>query len=87
MGGGMEYYEISNNGTPQGGIMAITPQMGNMPAAWTPYFMVADVDASATKAKELGGRTFMGPQDIPTVGRFVVIGDPQGAVFDLFKPT
>jgi predicted enzyme related to lactoylglutathione lyase len=82
---GMEYTEFSNKGTPQGGIMAITPQMGNMPAAWTPYFMVGDVDATASKVKELGGRLYMGPADIPKVGRFAVVGDPQGAPFAIFK--
>lgn len=81
----MEYTEISNNGAQQGGIMPITPQMGNMPPAWTPYFMVNDVDATASKAKELGGRVYMGPSDLPKVGRFAVVGDPQGAAFAIFK--
>ena len=82
--GAMQYYEISNKGTQQGGIMAITPQMGNMPPAWTPYFMVNDVDATAAKVKELGGRVYMGPQDLPKIGRFAVVADPQGAMFDIF---
>jgi predicted enzyme related to lactoylglutathione lyase len=82
---GMEYTELANNGKQQGGILPITPQMGNMPTAWTPYFAVTDVDATAAKAKELGGRVYMGPTDIPKVGRFAVIGDPQGATFDIFK--
>ena len=84
-GGGMEYTEIANAGTPQAGIMPITPQMGNMPPAWTPYFMVTDVDASASKVKELGGQVYMGPADIPNVGRFAVVADPQGAAFAIFK--
>lgn len=82
---GMEYTELANNGKQQGGILPITPQMGNMPTAWTPYFAVTDVDATAAKAKELGGRVYMGPQDLPKVGRFAVLGDPQGAMFDIFK--
>ena len=65
--------------------MPITPQMGDMPPAWTPYFMVTDVDASASKAKELGGQVYMGPMDIPNVGRFAVVTDPQGAAFAIFK--
>ena len=82
---GMEYIELANNGTQQGGILPITPQMGNMPTAWTPYFAVNDVDATAAKVKELGGRVYMGPQDLPKVGRFAVVADPQGAMFDIFK--
>jgi len=82
---GMEYIELANKGQQQGGILPITPQMGNMPTAWTPYFMVTDVDATAAKVKELGGRVYMGPQDLPKVGRFAVVADPQGAMFDIFK--
>ena len=55
------------------------------PTAWTPYFMVSDVDATAAKVKELGGRVYMGPQDLPKIGRFAVVADPQGAMFDIFK--
>jgi hypothetical protein len=82
---GMEYIELANDGQQQGGILPITPQMGNMPTAWTPYFMVSNVDATAAKVKELGGRVYMGPQDLPKVGRFAVVADPQGAMFDIFK--
>jgi predicted enzyme related to lactoylglutathione lyase len=29
----------------------------------------------------------MGPQDVPDVGRFVMLRDPQGAVFYVFQLT
>lgn len=83
--GAMEYTELANNGTQMGGIMPISPQMGDMPPVWTPYFMTSDVDATASKAKELGARIHMGPTDIPNVGRFAVVGDPQGGTFNIFK--
>jgi predicted enzyme related to lactoylglutathione lyase len=38
------------------------------------------VDATAAKAEELGGKILMPPTDIPNVGRFSVLQDPQGAV-------
>jgi predicted enzyme related to lactoylglutathione lyase len=41
---------------------------------------VNDVDKVAKDAQQLGGKILVGPQDIPTVGRFCVIQDPQGAV-------
>ena len=50
-----------------------------------PYFQVAGADASAAKAKELGGRIMVPPQDIPNTGRFAIVSDPQGAVFAIFK--
>jgi len=83
--GGGEYHEMSNGSQPQGGIMALRPEMGDMPPAWTPYFAVDDCEATAKKATQLGGRVFMKPTDIPKVGRFAVLADPQGAVFDIIK--
>jgi uncharacterized protein len=47
---------------------------------WGVTFGVADTDASAKLAVELGGRLVSGPVDAPWV-RFAVIADPQGAVF------
>jgi len=64
----------------------IRPDMGDFPPCWLPYFMVDDVDASAKKVTSLGGKVHMGPQDIPNVGRFATVSDPQGAMFYVFKP-
>jgi hypothetical protein len=49
------------------------------------YFAAADCDASAAKAKELGGRDIVPATDIPNVGRFTVLSDPQGAVFAIIR--
>ena len=51
-----------------------------VPPHWLVYFAVDDADATAEKAKELGGGVAFGPMDIP-VGRFAVLTDPHGAVF------
>jgi predicted enzyme related to lactoylglutathione lyase len=53
-------------------------------AAWTPDFWVADADAAAARAGELGGQIVMGPFDTP-VGRTAVLADPVGAVFSVSK--
>jgi len=81
-----EYTEINVGSTGVGGMMQITPEMKGMPTAWTPYFCVADCDATAEKVKSLGGRVYMPPTDIPNVGRFAVLADPQGATFNIIKP-
>jgi predicted enzyme related to lactoylglutathione lyase len=47
---------------------------------WGVYVSVDDVDATAEAAKEMGGQVLMGPQDIPEVGRFCVLQDPNGAL-------
>jgi predicted enzyme related to lactoylglutathione lyase len=55
------------------------------PAQWMPYYWVADCDASAARAAELGGRVHVPPTDI-TPGRFSIIADPTGARLALFTP-
>jgi uncharacterized protein len=50
------------------------------PAHWSITFGVADADAVAAKATELGGTVLMPPFDAPWV-RMTVIRDPQGATF------
>jgi predicted enzyme related to lactoylglutathione lyase len=82
-----EYTEIDLGSTGIGGMMHLTPEMQGMPTAWTPYFAVADCDATVEKTKSLGGQVFMGPHEIPNVGRFAVCADPQGAMFNVITPT
>lgn len=52
---------------------------------WMPYFAVDDCDAMTAKAKSAGATAFVEPTDIEKVGRFSVLGDPQGAVFAIIK--
>ena len=77
----MTYSVVKVDGNDAGGIMPMPPDAGEMPPAWGLYITVDDVDATATKAKEMGGKVLVEPQDIPQVGRFCVIQDPQGAWF------
>lgn len=85
---GMTYTEFSVGDTVGAGMMAMNDQMKsmNVPPNWLVYFQTADVDATANKAKTLGANLIVPPMDIPNVGRFSVIGDPQGAVFAIYKP-
>lgn len=56
---------------------------------WLVYFVVDDAEATAARAVELGGRVARPAEDIPDVGRFVLLADPQGAIFAviaLFEP-
>lgn len=80
------YIEIHNDGRGIGGIMPMVgPQWNGVPPHWMPYFMVSDCDATAGKAWELGGKLCIPPQDIPNVGRFAVVTDPQGATFAVIQ--
>ena len=80
------YTEWVNAGQPIGGMLQISPEMGPVPPNWLPYFMVEDCDAAGEKATALGGKLQVPPTDIPNVGRFAVVQDPQGAMFSIFKP-
>jgi predicted enzyme related to lactoylglutathione lyase len=53
-------------------------------AHWGVTFAVADADAIAARAAELGGRVLVAPFDAPWV-RMTVIADPQGATFTASK--
>ena len=73
------YLVAKVGGTAIGGIMQTPPDSKGMPPMWGAYVTVADADAAAAKCVELGGKVLSGPMDIPTVGRMVVLADPQGA--------
>jgi uncharacterized protein len=82
----MEYTEFSVSGQPSIGMMAMPKEMPpQVPSYWMPYFQVENCDASTEKAKQLGGKLMVGPQDISGTGRFSIIQDPQGAVFAVFQ--
>lgn len=78
--GEMVYTVVKAGDQEVGGIMAIPPDAQGMPPAWGTYVTVADVDATAKKAEQLGGKVLVPPRDIPDVGRFCLIQDPQGAM-------
>ena len=87
---GMKYYEFGLGDEKQfGGMWQITDDCGSETASepmiprWMSYIAVDDVDQSAAKVWELGGKVCVPPTDIPNVGRFCVINDPNGAAFSL----
>lgn len=59
-------------------------EMKDVPTGWMGYVGVDDVDAYVQKVEAAGGVICKPPEDIPNVGRFAVVADPQGAMFVLF---
>ena len=57
-----------------------------IPPHWNNYVTVADVDAGATRARELGGNAMMEPFDVLDAGRMAVVADPTGAAFSMWQP-
>ncbi len=65
---------------------ACTLQDPAMRPAWMIFFHAPDVDASAAKAKQLGGTVVAGPFDAGEYGRMAVLRDPEGVHFALWQP-
>lgn len=80
---GVDYTLVKCDGQLIGGLMAIPSDAAGMPPHWGTYVTVDDVDATAKLAEEIGAKICMPPCDIPQVGRFCVLQDPQGAVISI----
>jgi uncharacterized protein len=57
-----------------------------MKPSWMGYIGVSDVDSWCERLERAGGKIHRPSEDIPGVGRFAVVADPQGAIFVLFQP-
>jgi uncharacterized protein len=85
-GGSDEYAEAQVAGRTIAGVMPRRPDMpADVPDMWLVYFGSPDVDSDVKKATDMGANVVVGPTDIPEMGRFAVLTDPQGAVFAIFK--
>jgi len=80
------YTVVKADGKRIGGMMPM-PQMlpKGTPSHWGVYITVDNVEAIAEKADELGANILLPPTDIPGMGRFMVLQDPQGAVISLIQ--
>jgi uncharacterized protein len=86
---GMPDYTLWAAGkTMTGGLMAQpeSARQAGAPPSWLVYIGTPDVDGAAAAAERLGGKVLKAPADIPNVGRFAVLADPQGAAFAVFTP-
>lgn len=71
-----------------GGLMSQPEEsyLSGAPPSWLVYLGTADVDATVQAAQRLGGRVLKEAADIPAIGRFAVLADPQGVAFSVFTP-
>ncbi|MFD9823351.1 VOC family protein [Streptomyces violascens] len=83
--GSSEYTEWELEGKSFGGMMRMNEDFPpEVPPHWMVYVEVEDCDATATKARELGGEVHVPPTPIPP-GRFALLRDPQGGVFSVIQ--
>lgn len=86
MGPDRKYQMWTAGGVPIGGAVPLTSDVGppGTPPHWLASVAVPSVDDSVRQAVKLGGKVLTRPMDIPDVGRYAKIADPQGAVVALF---
>ncbi len=77
------YYMLKTGDVSRAGLMHAVDRKA--PSMWLPYVAVADCDATAARAKALGGQVLASPQDIPNIGRFAIAQDPLGAAIAVIK--
>jgi predicted enzyme related to lactoylglutathione lyase len=85
---GMPSYTLWMSGKNRaGGLMELPAEdASGTPPHWLIYVGTSDVDATVEEAQKLGGKVLKPAADIPNVGRFAVLSDPQGAAFAVFNP-
>ena len=83
------YSLLKADGRGVAGLMALPAEACEKGArpGWFGYVGVDDADAAVGRLQDAGGSILRAPADIPEVGRFAVVADPQGAVFMLLAPT
>lgn len=84
---GMSYTLLSAGDAQVAGMMAMTPEVcaqGWKPG-WVGHIGVSDVDGYTKRVKQGGGAVHREPMDIPGIGRFSVVADPQGANYMMFQ--
>lgn len=83
---GESYPMLTVGDTAVGGINELPndARAAGAPPHWMAHIATPDVDATVARAEEMGATIMHPPTDIPSVGRFAVLADPQGAVFAVF---
>ncbi len=82
---GIPYTSFWENGRMVAGMMPIQQSWGNVQPGWLVYFHTHDADAGVSAATDMGGKVLQEPRDIPGVGRFSILRDPQGALFAIIR--
>jgi len=78
------YTLLMRGETAVAGMMKISPEASH-PPTWLSYVAVDDVDATAERARKLGGKIAVPPTDVPAVGRFAIVHDAAGASIGIVK--
>jgi len=80
-GGTYHQFRVGSAGV--GGVMALPAHVraGGVPPHWLGHVTVANVAETVERAQRLGAALVLPSTEVPGVGRFAVLADPQGAAF------
>jgi predicted enzyme related to lactoylglutathione lyase len=87
-GGDGDYVMWVGGQGPLGGVTRLPEQAEKMgaPPQWMAHVLVDDVASTVALARQLGAKIFVEPHEVPTVGTYAVVSDPQGATLSVFRP-
>src|SRR5229473_2088287 len=85
--GEQEYWLIAHKDAPANESMGGLFKRNAPNEQFLNYFSVNSIDESAAKATSLGAQVVTAKQEIPKVGYFEVLKDPDGNTFALFQTT
>jgi len=81
------YTKFQLEGRDTGAAYTLQPEQRSqgVPPHWAIYIAVANVDESAKRVTELGGKVVLPPFDVFDAGRMAVVQDPTGAFSNLWQ--
>jgi predicted enzyme related to lactoylglutathione lyase len=83
-GPGPRYVIVNANDKGVGGVMTLTEGMPS--PFWLGYLGTTDIADSVARFTAAGGKVEHGPWEIPSIGRLVLLSDPQGAGLAMIQP-
>ena len=80
---GQDYRGFTAGDAKVGGFLTLTEEMAEngARASWVGYVNVDDVPSAVAKVRDAGGHVFMEGGEVPDVGPFALVADPQGVPF------
>ncbi len=87
--GPFDYTMWTLSEAPIGGLMELPEKarQAGVPPHWLASIGTPNVDETVARTSALGGKVLAPAFDIPNVGRYAVLADPQGAAFAVYTPS
>jgi predicted enzyme related to lactoylglutathione lyase len=80
------YVMFAAGGRPMAGLLALGADAGGRPN-WLTYIGTPNLESTVRQAQALGATILKPAEGVPAVGTWVVLKDPQGAVFAALQPS